>query len=169
MFLDGRLVALTGSIAHMADMGGALWSADTAELFEEGLLLPPLLWLRAGVRNADIEAIIRGNSRLPDQVIGDMPPRSRPATRRRAGCASSSGATGIADLLPLSREICARTERAMRAAIAALPDGTYHSSSTSTAPARSHAHRVAPSRYAATSCTSTTPAPRPRSAARMNT
>ena len=47
VFADGRLIAWTGSIAHMADMGGTLWSADTREVFEEGLRLPPLLLLRA--------------------------------------------------------------------------------------------------------------------------
>ena len=71
VFADRRLVAWTGSIAHMADMGGTLWSADTREVFEEGLRLPPLLLMREGEPNRDVEAIIRANSRLPDQVLGD--------------------------------------------------------------------------------------------------
>ena len=125
VFLDGRLIAWTGSIAHMADMGGALWSADTREVFEEGLLIPPLLLFKAGVRNTDIEAIIRGNSRLPDQVFGDI------AAQVAAGDAAARSLRelvqreGISDLDAVSREICARAERLMRAAIARIPDGTY--------------------------------------------
>ena len=71
VFMGARLIAWTGSIAHMADMGGTLWSADTREVFEEGLRLPPLLLLREGEWNRDVEIIIRANSRLPDQVMGD--------------------------------------------------------------------------------------------------
>ena len=126
VFLGGRLIAWTGSIAHMADMGGSLWSADTSTVYEEGLLLPPLLYYRAGEKNTDIEAIIRGNSRLPDQVIGDI------AAQVAAGDAAARGLRelvqreGIEDLDAISHEICARAERLMRAAIAAIPDGAYH-------------------------------------------
>ncbi len=125
VFLDGRLVGWTGSIAHMADMGGSLWSADTKEVYEEGLLLPPLLWFEAGQPNRTLEAVIRGNSRLPDQVIGDI------AAQVAAGDAASRALRelmrreGIEDLAPVSREICARTERRMRDAIARIADGTY--------------------------------------------
>ncbi|WP_158746968.1 hydantoinase B/oxoprolinase family protein, partial [Acidisphaera sp. L21] len=127
VFLNGRLVAWTGSIAHMADMGGALWSADTKEVHEEGLLLPPLLYFKAGVLNTDVEAIIRGNSRLPDQVAGDI------AAQIAAGDAAARALQelilreGIDDLSAISHEICARTERLMRAAIARIPDGIYRS------------------------------------------
>src|ERR1700751_1760747 len=40
----GRIVAFAGSIAHKADVGGAVagsTSADAPEMFQEGLLVPP--------------------------------------------------------------------------------------------------------------------------------
>ena len=37
VFHAERLIAWTGAIAHMADIGGTLWSADTREVFEEGM------------------------------------------------------------------------------------------------------------------------------------
>src|SRR6185437_1035771 len=45
VFADGELVAFSGSIAHKADMGGAVagsTSANATEIFQEGLLLPPI-------------------------------------------------------------------------------------------------------------------------------
>src|SRR5262249_10855288 len=59
VFAAGRLVAWTGSIAHMADIGGTLWSADTREVFEEGIRIPLLLWMREGRINPDLEAMLR--------------------------------------------------------------------------------------------------------------
>ena len=54
VFRDGSLVAFTASIAHKADMGGAVpgstWGQAT-ELFHEGLLLPPVKIVEAGIAN----------------------------------------------------------------------------------------------------------------------
>jgi N-methylhydantoinase B len=127
VFADGRLVAWTGSIAHMADIGGTLWSADTREVFEEGLRIPPLLYLVEGRVNADLQAMIGANVRLPEPVLGDIAAQIAAGETAARGLRDLLAREGIDDLAPISREICARTERAMRAAIAAIPDGTYRS------------------------------------------
>ncbi len=125
VFNGGRLVGWTGSIAHMADMGGTLWSADTREVFEEGLRLPPLLLYVAGVLNRDVEAIIRANTRLPDPVMGDIAAQVAAGETAARALRDLLAREGIDDLGPICAEICDRTERAMRQAIAAIPDGTY--------------------------------------------
>ena len=127
VFADDRLVAWTGSIAHMADIGGTLWSADTREVFEEGIRIPPLLYLVEGRVNPDLQAMIRANVRLPEQVLGDIAAQIAAGETAARGLRDLIAREGIDDLGPISREICARTERAMRAAIAAVPDGTYRS------------------------------------------
>ena len=127
VFADGRLIAWTGSIAHMADIGGTLWSADTREVFEEGIRIPPLLYLVEGRVNADLQAMIRANVRLPEPVLGDIAAQIAAGETAARGLRDLIAREGIDDLAPISREICARTERAMRAAIAAIPEGTYRS------------------------------------------
>ena len=72
VFHSDQLLAWVGSIAHMADIGGTLWSADTREVFEEGIRIPPMLLYRAGHANEDLLSLIQANVRLPDQVVGDL-------------------------------------------------------------------------------------------------
>ena len=66
VFFDGTLVAFAASIAHKADMGGAVpgstWGQAT-ELFQEGLLLPPVKIVRSGITNTDLERLIASNIR----------------------------------------------------------------------------------------------------------
>jgi N-methylhydantoinase B len=125
VFADNRLVAWTGSIAHMADIGGTLWSADTREVFEEGILIPPLLFMREGRPNPDVHAMIRANVRLPEQVHGDIAAQIAAGEAAARGLRDLLAREGIDELRAISRAIRDRTERSMRRAIAELPDGTY--------------------------------------------
>src|SRR5262249_34946496 len=68
VFAGGEIAAFSGSIAHKADVGGAVagsTSADATEMFQEGLLVPPIKIVDAGVAQADVERIILANSRQP--------------------------------------------------------------------------------------------------------
>ena len=50
IFAGGEIVAFSGSIAHKADVGGAVpgsTSANATEMYHEGLLLPPIkIWAK---------------------------------------------------------------------------------------------------------------------------
>ena len=75
VFADGKIVAFAGSIAHKADVGGAVpgsTSANATEMYHEGLLLPPIKIWEGGQRVPDIERIILTNSRQPDLMRGDI-------------------------------------------------------------------------------------------------
>src|SRR5882672_462388 len=75
VFADGEIVAFSGSIAHKADVGGAVagsTSANATEMFQEGLLLPPIKIVDGGIAQTDIERIILANSRQPALVKGDV-------------------------------------------------------------------------------------------------
>src|SRR5881227_3742503 len=75
VFADGGIVAFSGSIAHKADVGGTVpgsTSATATEIFQEGLLLPPIKIWHAGQPLQDIERIILANSRQPALVRGDI-------------------------------------------------------------------------------------------------
>src|ERR1700687_2869830 len=75
VFADGAIVAFAGSIRHKADLGGTVagsTSANATEMYQEGLLIPPIKIWDAGHPLPDIERLILGNSRQPALVRGDM-------------------------------------------------------------------------------------------------
>jgi N-methylhydantoinase B len=130
-FRNGRVAAFFGSTCHAADIGGRGLSADAGEVYEEGLYLPILKLYRAGTPNEDVFRIIRGNVRSPEMVLGDIHAQvssNEVGGRRLCECLDEFG---FEDIDPLAREILDRSERAMREAIARIPDGTYVGQSSS--------------------------------------
>jgi N-methylhydantoinase B len=127
IFHSGKIVGFAGCIAHSPDVGGALWSADCRELFEEGIRILPTRLIRAGEWNSDVVDLLSANVRVPRQVMGDLEAQvvSNHVSVRRV--VEFLDDTGLPDLQGLSAELQARTDRAMRRAIASVPDGTYKS------------------------------------------
>jgi N-methylhydantoinase B len=125
IFHRGRLVGFSGSIAHLPDIGGAGWTPDCRELFEEGVRIPPLKFLDAGRPNRDVFDIILGNVRVPDQVLGDLYAQVTAQAVCARRLAEFLDDAGMVDLGELSRALQDRAEAAMRKAIEAVPDGVY--------------------------------------------
>ncbi|SEO57107.1 hydantoinase B/oxoprolinase family protein [Amycolatopsis saalfeldensis] len=126
VFAGGRLVAWFASCCHAPDIGGRLVSAEATEVFEEGLRLPILKFLRAGEVNADLERLIRANVRTPEETIGDLYAQ---VTGNEVGAASLVrllAEFGLETLDDIAAEIMDRSERALREAITNLPDGVHH-------------------------------------------
>lgn len=128
IFYRGRLVAFAGSVAHLPDIGGGLWSADCQELYEEGLrILPTLLWAR-GKLNQVLVSLIEANTRVPQQVIGDIYAQAAAHEVCARRLSEFLDDTGFVDLTLLGQEVKTRAETVMRKAIEAVPDGEYHGS-----------------------------------------
>ena len=116
------LVGFAGSIAHSPDVGGALWSADCQELFEEGIRILPARLMRAGVRNEELVELLLANVRVPRQVLGDLEAQmtaNEVCVRRTQEFLKD---VGLPDLQGLASALNSRTDGAMRQAIAAVPD-----------------------------------------------
>ncbi len=126
-FRAGRLAALVGSMAHCSDIGGTKDSGQAREIYDEGLQIPPLRLYRAGQLNEDLTQLIGRNVRNPAMVLGDIQAQvssNRVGARRLPEFMDEYG---LASLAPLAHEVQTRSERAMRQAIAAIPDGVYRS------------------------------------------
>ncbi|WP_149535637.1 hydantoinase B/oxoprolinase family protein [Siccirubricoccus phaeus] len=127
IFLDGRLVAFSASTAHAPDIGGKIRSPEPREVFEEGLQIPPLKLMRGGATDETLVAMIRKNVRTPDQTMGDLWAQVVALDLMEDRLLGLMRQYALPDLTDLAAEIQGRCEAAMREAIRALPDGTYHS------------------------------------------
>ncbi|MBI3969109.1 MAG: hydantoinase B/oxoprolinase family protein, partial [Chloroflexi bacterium] len=125
IFYRGKLVAFAGNTAHKSDIGGPGYSADAAEVFEEGLRLPISKLYKAGELNEDVLDIIRANVRVPDLVLGDLHAQVASGHVCTERVLELLEEQDIDDLAGLGEAIKARAEGAMRQAIRLLPDGEY--------------------------------------------
>ena len=126
VFADGEIVAFAGSIAHKADVGGTVpgsTSANATEMYQEGLLLPPIRIWEAGRALPDIERLILANSRQPALMRGDINAQiavTRMGAVRVSELCARFGAKTLTDAFAL---ILGGAAEELRAAIARLPRG----------------------------------------------
>lgn len=68
-------VGFIGLILHHTDLGGRVPggnAADSNEIFEEGLRIPPSKLVIAGKPNTTLMRLVEFNSRVPQRVLGDL-------------------------------------------------------------------------------------------------
>lgn len=124
-FVNGRLVGFSINSVHHVDIGGRKGSGLSEEVFEEGLIIPPLRLYRAGAPNDDLFALIRRNVRFSEKMIGDVRAQIAAGWIGAGAMERLAREFELASLRPVADEIIRRTEAGMRAGIARLPDGRY--------------------------------------------
>jgi N-methylhydantoinase B len=75
IFVDGEIVAWSGSIAHQLDIGGMTpggFCIDATDCFQEGVRFPPVKLYREGKLQQDIWNIHRNNVRLPEKISMEL-------------------------------------------------------------------------------------------------
>src|SRR5690625_3465408 len=124
IFWQDQLVAFAGITSHMPDIGGRLRSSGIREIYEEGLQIPMLKLVDDGRINQMLVDMIRTNVRVPDATMGDIWGEVSACKKVTERLHDLLGETGV-NFSVLSQDIRDRTEKAMREAIAAVPDGRY--------------------------------------------
>lgn len=125
MLGGGRLLGFAGSVAHAPDIGGRIRTAESREVYEEGLQIPIMKVVRAGRLDDTFARFLRKNTRVPDQVMGDLFAQFTALDLMERRLRAVLAEHGLDSLEALAEEIQGRSERATRAAIRAVPDGTY--------------------------------------------
>ncbi len=128
VFSEGRLIAFAVSLAHWADIGGAWpgsYFAAATEAYQEGLRIPPLRLVTAEGPDAEKIAVILNNTRGPAEREGDLLAQvaaTRAAEQRLLALCAEHGTTAVEAAMAALHD---RSEAAMRAAIASLPQGVF--------------------------------------------
>lgn len=129
VFVEGRRIAITCTLIHHVDVGGGAaggYNANAVEIFQEGLRLPPVKILRAGVMQDDLLNTILQNVRDPETFRGDFLSQIAALEMGARGLRALAQRYGVDQLIAVGNALLDHSERAMRDAIHALPDGVYH-------------------------------------------
>lgn len=128
VFWDGKLVAFVANVAHMSEVGaktpGGL-SGDATEVFQEGLLVPPVKIKRAGEDVPDIWQIILSNHRTPRVTYGDFRAMMSSLDLGERRLHALIEDHGIDTFRAAGQDLIDVAERRMRAEIEQIPDGEY--------------------------------------------
>jgi len=128
IFYAGDLVAFAGSIAHKADIGGTVPGStygQATEMFQEGLLLPPVKLYNAGRRDDDLHRLMGANSRQPRLLLGDLDGQVgvlQLARERMNTLCTGFGASVVTSAI---ENTIAASAREFRHALASLPDDSH--------------------------------------------
>ena len=125
IFRDGRIVAYAMSITHLPDIGGLGFSAAATEIYHEGLRLPIWKLYDEGRRDETLIELIALNVRVPEQVLGDVMAGVSCLEVVERQLLEFLAEAALPDLDEVAASILSQTEGAVRAALAAIPDGTY--------------------------------------------
>ena len=128
VYYNNQLIAYAANKAHHTDVGGnapGSLAADVRELYQEGLIIPPVKFVKEGIMDRDLLNLIRSNVRTPEIKIGDM----------RAQIAANN--TGVRRIVEIAKkysvdtlhiamdQVMDQSERIVRNAIMNMTDGSY--------------------------------------------
>ncbi|MFQ5860329.1 MAG: hydantoinase B/oxoprolinase family protein [Dehalococcoidia bacterium] len=122
-----RLAGFVANRGHHADVGGMTPGSLplSTELYQEGTIIPPLKLARRGRLNREVIQLICRNSRTPEERKGDLAAQLasvRVGQRRLEGIVERYG---LETTLEHMEALLDYSERLTRAAIRAIPPGTY--------------------------------------------
>lgn len=122
-----RLIYYVANRAHHSDVGGTAPGSMsiTTEIFQDGVVIPPVRLVRGGKIDDDVLQLILANVRTPEEREGDIAAQiaaNRVGERRVLEIVERQG---LGETLRYTKELQAYAKRMTRAAIRSIPDGSY--------------------------------------------
>ena len=129
----GRPVAFMAVTVHWLDVGGrypgSCLGTDMTDIFQEGLHLRSVKLYKRGQLDEDVLRIIEYNTRLPDMLLGDIAAQYAGCLKGRLLFEELMARHSEQVLFEAINEIWQSSERAARAAVRAVANGSYEAKS----------------------------------------
>lgn len=123
-----QLFGFVASRAHHADVGGMTPGSMplSEEIFQEGVIIPPLKLVEAGRVNRPLMDLLLANVRTPEERAGDLRAQMAANSKGVARLGEVVNRFGAAQVQHYMAGLLEYSERMTRNLIARLPDGRYH-------------------------------------------
>lgn len=129
IFLDGKVVGFGATTAHHLDLGGGAPGLNSlaSDVYQEGLRIPPSRYnMRDWGEKGTFQRLVTANIRVPDQTIGDLNAQFAANNTGAERVKELARKYGIATVEAVMAELLDYSERRVRAAIRAVPNGVYY-------------------------------------------
>jgi N-methylhydantoinase B len=127
--LDGAVVGYTVVRAHHSDVGGVRPGSmppDSSEIFQEGIIIPPVRWATAGHVERDVERLLLANVRTPVTRRHDLAAQLAACERGALRYRELVERHGAAYVTGAARDLLDYAERRVRATLSEqVRPGTY--------------------------------------------
>lgn len=128
IFFDGEVVAWTGACAHELDVGGmdhGSWCPRATEIYQEGMIIPPLKLVEQGEIREDLWNMIKGMSRLPFILSLDLKAMLAANTLARERMTQLLERYGLATVRAVMHGLLDRSDQLFRERLLQMPDGVF--------------------------------------------
>jgi N-methylhydantoinase B len=124
----GEIIGYAVTRAHHSDVGGmrpGSMPSDSREIFQEGIIIPPVRLVRDGEYVLDVLDLLLANVRTPDLRRGDLRAQIAANNIAEERIGELIERRGRELVLAAFEEVISYTERRTREAIRELPDGEH--------------------------------------------
>ena len=128
IFHESEIIAYSANKAHHSDVGGKApgsMAGDATEIFQEGIIIPPVKFLKKKDIDKEIVDILMSNIRTPEVRLGDLRAQMAANLLGKRRLLELVDRYGVETLHKTMEKIMNYSEHRMRIEIGKMPKGSY--------------------------------------------
>jgi len=128
IFHEHKIVAYSANKAHHSDVGGKApgsMAGDATEIYQEGIIIPPVKFVKRKSIDEEIASILLSNVRTPEMRLGDLRAQMAANLLGKQRVLELIDRYGVETLHEAMEDIMTYSERRMRIEISKMPKGNY--------------------------------------------